>query len=254
MKTVLIVALLAGAAAGARAQNAPAAGHWEQSFGNQDVAASAGVFQPTARFGIVPGDRNQVFGETGYLFTLDYFHDVTPWAALGLEGAYIAREKRNIMHTYSSYSVATGQLLNTSTKVSGDSQTAMLTLRLRPRKLGWRPYLVGGIGLAHTHMQIVDLNQAGYVWVYNESQALPIAAGDSMTLAWTGRAGIEYAYIDGGQVGLEVGYWRLSPHSYPFSTDTLFAPQLANVVSSGDGVSLLLKCSIRFGGPNGTRG
>ncbi len=249
MKFLLIAASLAVAASGARAQSGGASGQWARSFGNQDIDASVGAFQPTARFGVAAGDKSQTFGETGYLFTLDYFHDVLPWAALGLEGAYIMRGQHDIVHTASSYNVITGAPLNTTTKVNGDSQIGMLVLRLRPRKLGWRPYAIGGFGVAHTHMEINDMEQPGYYWVYNGSPALPIAIGDSMTMAWTGRAGIEYAYADGGQLGLEAGYWRLSPHGYPVRSGTPYTESVPYVVSSGDGLSLALKCSIRFGGP-----
>ncbi|NNN06366.1 MAG: hypothetical protein HKL90_10740, partial [Elusimicrobia bacterium] len=61
MKTLWLAALIAPVLPAARAQTAPpapASTGYQLTLPNQDIDVSIGAFQPTARFGIVAGDKS----------------------------------------------------------------------------------------------------------------------------------------------------------------------------------------------------
>lgn len=214
----------------------------ETQDGRHELALHLGAFRPTARFGIngLTGDRGERFGATGFLFSADYFHAVTPVLAAGLEGLYINRG------TYMLENLVANE--GSKTLVRGDTKAVLALLRLRRSGTGFRPYVLGGVGVHTTSMDVFVRARPGFYWA-GFGDELPAVRGMTSGLVWVLRGGVERAFAEGGIIGLEAGWVGIPSRRYPLTPagrDVLFLRN--DVVASGDGLSLAVKFGYRFGG------
>lgn len=214
----------------------------ESRDGRHEIALHLGAFRPTARFGIngLTGDRGERFGATGFLFTADYFQALTPVLAAGLEGLFINRG------TYMLDNLAANP--GSKTLVRGDTKAVLATLRLRRSGIGFRPYVLGGIGAHSTTMDVFVRARPGFNWV-GFGDEISVVKGNASGLIWVLRGGVERAFDEGGTIGLEAGWVGISSRKYPLTAAGRDVLGLTNdVVASGDGFSLAVKFGYRFGG------
>lgn len=214
----------------------------ESGDGRHEVALNLGAFRPTARFGIngLTGDRGERFGATGFLFTADYFRSLTPALAAGLEGLFINRG------TYMLDNLAANA--GSKTLVRGDTKAVLATLRLRRPGIGFRPYVLGGIGAHSTTMDVFVRAPPGSNWV-GFGDEISAVKGNASGLIWVLRGGVEHVFAEGGTLGLEAGWVGIPSRKYPLTPAGRTTLALTNdVVASGDGLSLAVKFGYRFGG------
>src|SRR5205823_442713 len=125
----------------------------------------------------------------------------------------------------------------TTTLVRGNTKAILATLRLRAAGEGFRPYVLGGVGVQTTTMDIIMTAPPHFIWGAGFGDEIAAVQGSASGMIGVVRAGIERRFLDGGTLGLELGWVGIPAQNY-VRTAIGKAILPSDVTSRGDGISL----------------